>query len=100
MEKQRYVLTEACELTGVKKEFVTHCIHARWIIPADATEFALDEEDLARLRLIHELKADFGVNDEAIPIILGLLDQLYALRAALAEGADRYGAGASVKHGT
>jgi chaperone modulatory protein CbpM len=30
--------------------------------------------------LIRDLKADFGVNDEGIGIILHLLDQLYGLR--------------------
>lgn len=40
----------------------------------------LDEEDLARAKLIRELQEVFGVNDEAIPIILHLLDQLYFLK--------------------
>jgi chaperone modulatory protein CbpM len=35
-----------------------------------------DEEDLARIRLIYELQMDMGVNDEAIPVILHLVDQL------------------------
>ena len=30
--------------------------------------------------MIRDLKADFGVNDEGIAIILHLLDQLYGLR--------------------
>ena len=36
--------------------------------------------DLARARLIKDLKVDFGANDEGVTIILHLLDQLYGLR--------------------
>jgi chaperone modulatory protein CbpM len=36
----------------------------------------MDDEDLARIRLIRDLKEDFGVNDEGMSIILHLLDQL------------------------
>jgi hypothetical protein len=35
-----------------------------------------DEEDLARIRLIYELQHVMGVNDESIPVILHLVDQL------------------------
>jgi chaperone modulatory protein CbpM len=40
----------------------------------------LDEEDLARIQLIRELQEDLGVNDDAVPIILNLIDQLHQLR--------------------
>ncbi len=48
------------------------------------TEPAFTEADLARARLIRELKRDFGVNDEGIGVILNLLDQVHGLRGALA----------------
>ena len=35
-----------------------------------------DEEDVCRILLIHDLKDKFGVNDEAVPVILHLVDQL------------------------
>jgi chaperone modulatory protein CbpM len=38
------------------------------------------DTDLARARLIQDLRQDFGVNDEGIAIILHLLDQLHGLR--------------------
>lgn len=41
----------------------------------------LDEQDVARIYLIDELRRNFGVNDEGIPLILYLIDQLCALRA-------------------
>jgi chaperone modulatory protein CbpM len=42
--------------------------------------FQYSEADLARARLIQDLRMDFGVNDEGVSIILHLLDQLYGLR--------------------
>ena len=56
-------------------------VEAEWLVPvASKKTFQFSEADLARARLIGELKADFGVNDEGIAIILHLLDQLYGLR--------------------
>ncbi len=74
----RYLIVEACEKIGVKQEFLVRCIRAHWVMPAE--EATLDDEDLARARLIHELMDDFGANEESIPIILHLLDQLYEFR--------------------
>ena len=39
-----------------------------------------EEIDAARIRLIHELEGEFGVNEEGVEIILDLLDQLHGLR--------------------
>jgi len=56
-------------------------IEAEWLVPiSSSATFQFSEADLARARLIQDLKADFGVNDEGIAIILHLLDQLYGLR--------------------
>ena len=44
-----------------------------------------DDSDVARVRLIAELRNDLGVNEDAIPVVLRLLDQVYGLRRALAE---------------
>lgn len=58
-------------------------VEAEWLVPvvASNTAFQFSEADLARARLIGDLRTDFGVNDEGIAIILHLLDQLYGLRA-------------------
>ena len=44
---------------------------------------SLSEIDIARARLIHDLKKNIGVNDEAVPLILDLIDQLHGLRRAM-----------------
>ncbi|MBP2234467.1 chaperone modulatory protein CbpM [Sinorhizobium kostiense] len=55
-----------------------------WIVPSQSETGPLfDEVDLARIRLVCELRRDMNVNDDAVPIILELLDQLYGLRRDL-----------------
>jgi chaperone modulatory protein CbpM len=78
MTERRYTFVEACEAAGVQRGFVLRCLRARWVSPAFPEDPELDEQDLARLRLIATLQEDLGVNDEAVPVILHLLDQLYA----------------------
>jgi chaperone modulatory protein CbpM len=41
------------------------------------------EIDVARVRLIHDLRAVMRIEDETIPVILSLLDQVYDLRSGL-----------------
>jgi chaperone modulatory protein CbpM len=56
-------------------------IEAEWLLPlASGKTFQFSDADLARARLIQDLKIDFGVNDEGTAIILHLLDQLHGLR--------------------
>jgi chaperone modulatory protein CbpM len=56
-------------------------IEAEWLVPlTGGTTFNFSDADLARARLIRDLKLDFGVNDEGITIVLHLLDQLHGLR--------------------
>jgi chaperone modulatory protein CbpM len=69
---------EATELRG--------WIDQRWVRPSsNEGEPVFDEADMARARLIHELRRDFAVGDEAMPVVLQLLDQVYALRKALGD---------------
>ena len=61
-------------------------IEAGWLIPQQGGRGPrFSEIDIARAQLIHDLRQDLGVNDEAVPIILDLLDQMHGLRRTLAE---------------
>jgi chaperone modulatory protein CbpM len=61
-------------------------IEEEWIIPGGASgAHAFTEMDLARANLIRDLKDGMGVNDEGLGIILHLIDQMHALRRALAD---------------
>lgn len=79
--RKLYVFREVTELLPVDETFILHCVEAEWIQPVART--SLDEADVARLRLIIDLKQSFGVNDEGIPVILHLMDQLHTLHARL-----------------
>ena len=58
-------------------------VEAGWLLPRDSGEGGpFSEIDLGRAQLIRDL-AELGVNEEAIPIILDLVDQLHGLREAL-----------------
>jgi chaperone modulatory protein CbpM len=48
-------------------------------------ELVFTELDVERVGLILELRDDMAVNDEALPVVLSLLDQLYDLRRRLRE---------------
>jgi chaperone modulatory protein CbpM len=61
-------------------------IEEEWLIPSrTADELAFSEIDLARAKLIQDLKQDLGVNDEGVGVILNLLDQIHGLRRVLAD---------------
>jgi chaperone modulatory protein CbpM len=61
-------------------------IDQHWVLPVEeGGDFFFDEADVARVRLIAELRNDLGVNEDAIPVVLRLLDQVYSLRRALTE---------------
>ena len=48
-------------------------------------DLVFTELDVERVRLILELRDDMAVNEEALPVVLSLLDQLYALRRRMRE---------------
>ena len=61
-------------------------IEEEWLVPIGiSTDLTFSEADLARAKLIRDLKQDLGVNDEGVGVILNLLDQVHGLRRALAE---------------
>jgi chaperone modulatory protein CbpM len=52
-----------------------------WVRPdGRAGDYAFREIDVARIRLIQELRDKLEINEAALPVVLLLLDQLYDLR--------------------
>ena len=52
-----------------------------WFRPdGRAGDYAFREIDVARVRLIKELRDRLEINEAALPVVLLLLDQLYDLR--------------------
>ncbi|MGO1118529.1 chaperone modulator CbpM [Rhodovibrionaceae bacterium A322] len=70
----------------VRESDVTHFVQQSWILPLEEEgTYFFDDVDSARIKLIIELREDMGVNDEALPVVLNLLDQVYGLRQVLEE---------------
>jgi chaperone modulatory protein CbpM len=71
---------------GLEVQTLEIWLEQRWLLP-DQTSAGMNfsEMDVARAHLIRDLKADFGVNDEGVDVILHLVDQLHGLRHAFAQ---------------
>jgi chaperone modulatory protein CbpM len=77
---------EFLERTQLDRATLSIWIEEEWLIPdRTAHQLAFTDMDLARANLIHDLTDKMGVNDEGLGVILHLLDQMHALRRALAD---------------
>lgn len=57
---------------------------AGWVRPAQTNhEPIFDDVDVARLRLICDLRKEMAVSNDAVPMVLSLLDQVHGLRREL-----------------
>jgi len=55
-----------------------------WVRPRPSgEEWEFQDIDVARVRLIRDLRHDMAVQEETMPLVLSLLDQLYALRGQM-----------------
>ena len=56
-------------------------IENRWVLPEEkGGRWLFHEVDVARVELILEIRRGFAVDDEALALMLNLLDQVYSLR--------------------
>jgi len=51
--------------------------------PRGPSGYVFEEIDIARLHLIKQLKTDLAVNNDAVPVVLSLIDQIHGLRHEL-----------------
>jgi chaperone modulatory protein CbpM len=64
-------------------------IARRWVRPVpEGEDYLFADIDVARVRLIHDLRRAMSVTEEAMPLVLSLLDQVYELRGTLARMSD------------
>jgi chaperone modulatory protein CbpM len=69
------------QVSGLERQELNRWIVNEWVRPVRQSGiFVFDEIDVARVKLIWELREDLEINEEALPVILLLLDQLYDLR--------------------
>lgn len=80
LSKQQF-LTDS----GLEGQTLEFWLEQQWLIPEQtSTGMQFSDRDIARARLVRDLKRDMGINDEGVDVILHLMDQLYGLRHALA----------------
>lgn len=71
-------------VSGVQPQELEHWIAERWVLPEGAAgAYLFREVDVARIQLIVELRRDLAIDEEHLPVVLRLLDQVYLLRRRL-----------------
>ncbi|MBV8121229.1 MAG: hypothetical protein JO081_14990 [Alphaproteobacteria bacterium] len=71
-------------LHGLDRNELGRWVENHWVLAEQHGDTLLFREvDVARIELIREMRDDFAVDDEAVPLVLGLLDQIYELRRQL-----------------
>lgn len=87
MPKETEILTQTeilARIDGLSETRLALCLSQSWVVPLSRDDGpAFDALDVARLQLIVDLTKDMAVNDDAVPIILSLIDQLHTLRNRL-----------------
>ncbi len=79
-------LKEVVAQTEIHEGDIVTWVEQSWVLPnAESGRWLFDDSDVARISLIRDLREDMAINDEAMPLVLRLLDQVYSLREALRE---------------
>ena len=69
---------------GVAAADISGWIERRWVLPVRSGKNpAFDDADRARIRMILDFHRDLAIDDEAMPVVLDLVDRLHAARAQL-----------------
>jgi chaperone modulatory protein CbpM len=69
---------------GLERAQLVRWIENRWVLPDEAGgQWIFREVDVARVELILEMHREFAVDDDAMSLVLALLDQVYGLRRQL-----------------
>ncbi|KPQ05709.1 MAG: MerR HTH family regulatory protein [Rhodobacteraceae bacterium HLUCCA12] len=80
-------LTEQMVLARVRRltrRDLRHWVQAGWVRPAmGQTGPVFDEIDVARLRLLCDLRKDMALPPDALPVVLTLIDRLHETRRGL-----------------
>jgi chaperone modulatory protein CbpM len=68
-------------VVGLNPDDLRRWIDNAWVRPdGEPPHYQFQDIDVARLRLIVELRDDLGLDEAAMPVVLSLLDQLYETR--------------------
>jgi chaperone modulatory protein CbpM len=65
----------------LERRELSRWVENRWVLPERHAEtWVFHEVDIARVELILDIRRDFTIEEDAIGLVLGLLDQVYGLR--------------------
>jgi chaperone modulatory protein CbpM len=70
-------------VAGLKRAELVRWVENRWVLPElpdDVAGWRFHEVDVARVELILDIRRELAIDDEALSLVLGLLDQVYSLR--------------------
>jgi chaperone modulatory protein CbpM len=74
---------------GLRRETLHVWMERGWVAPVrDGNVYRFREIDVARIRLIEEFRTDLDIGDDAMDVVLPLLDQVHGLRRELRRLAD------------
>lgn len=77
-------MDEMLARTRLERGQLVAWIEEGWVVPSrDDSGFVFDDIDAARVNFISELVRDMMIGEEAIPVVLSLVDQINALRTTL-----------------
>lgn len=63
------------------REDLVLLVERRWVLPLRQDgDYLFSEADIARVQMILELRRDCAIDDEAMDVVLNLLDKLYGVR--------------------
>src|SRR5260370_39833760 len=69
------------QMKGLDRRDLIRWVENRWVLPERLDQtWLFHEGDVARVELILEIRQEFAIDEEALPLVLGLLDQGYDLR--------------------
>lgn len=66
-------------VSGLEHEELERWIANQWVRP-EGPPWRFRDIDVARVRLIVSLRHEMSIDEEAVPVLLSLLDQLYETR--------------------
>lgn len=82
MKTVRYTEEQVVEAVGpLTRTRLRAFVEADCVVPT--REGAFTDADVARIELLCELRDDFEIGDEALPVVMHLLDQVHGLRREL-----------------
>jgi chaperone modulatory protein CbpM len=69
---------------GLRRDDLERWISNQWVRPdSQSGRYVFREIDIARVSLILELRNELAIDEDALPVVLSLMDQVYDLRRRL-----------------